>query len=34
MDGVTPRKRGSLEGQSARLQLLLNVKNVISACED
>jgi hypothetical protein len=34
MDGVKPRKRGSLEGYSARLQLLLNVRSVISACDD
>jgi hypothetical protein len=34
MDAVIHKKRGSLEGQSARLQLLLNVENVISACHD
>jgi hypothetical protein len=34
MDAVTSRKRDSLEGQSARLQVLMYVKNVISACRD
>lgn len=33
MDAVRlNKKRGKIKGQSARLQLLLNVKNMISAC--